>query len=91
MQGRAAVTSVAFSPDGTRIVSGSLDNTLRLWQSDSGEVLSLLELDSSVLAVAWHGDSVALETQKRLCRCSAWSSRTIRSNQVFFAYPRKKV
>jgi WD40 repeat protein len=37
MQGRAAVTSVAFSPDGTRIVSGSLDNTLRLWKSDSGE------------------------------------------------------
>ncbi len=25
------VESVAFSPDGTRIVSGSGDNTLRLW------------------------------------------------------------
>ena len=25
------VSSVAFSPDGTRIVSGSDDNTLRLW------------------------------------------------------------
>ena len=25
------MTSVAFSPDGTRIVSGSADNTLRLW------------------------------------------------------------
>ena len=26
-----AVSSVAFSPDGTRIVSGSADNTVRLW------------------------------------------------------------
>ena len=27
----AGVVSVAFSPDGTRIVSGSLDQTLRIW------------------------------------------------------------
>ena len=27
-----AVTSVAFSPDGERVVSGSWDDTLRLWQ-----------------------------------------------------------
>src|SRR5262249_48284095 len=28
--------SVAFSPDGTRIVSGSGNNTLRIWDADSG-------------------------------------------------------
>jgi WD40 repeat protein len=27
----AAVTAVAFSPDGTRVVTGSGDNTARLW------------------------------------------------------------
>jgi WD40 repeat protein len=32
---------VAFNPDGTRIVSGSNDDTLRLWQIESGEVLSV--------------------------------------------------
>jgi len=45
---------VAFSPDGTHIVSGSTDNTLRLWDPVSGTHLNSLEGHSrSVKSVAF--------------------------------------
>ena len=35
--------SVAFSPDGQRVVSGSDDETVRLWDAVAGAVLQMLE------------------------------------------------
>ncbi|KNZ78084.1 hypothetical protein J132_02274 [Termitomyces sp. J132] len=51
---KAPVISVAFSPDGTHIVSGSLDNTIHVWNSSSGaELLQMTGHTGSVSSVAF--------------------------------------
>ena len=51
------VWSVAFSPDGSRIVSGSDDNTIRLWDTQSGDNIATLEGHSAtVWSVAFSPD-----------------------------------
>ena len=51
------VTSVAFSPDGRRLLSGSYDKTLRLWDVNTGKVLRLLKgHESYVNSVAFSPD-----------------------------------
>lgn len=51
------VTSVAFSPDGRYIASGSADNTVKLWEvSTSREIRTLLGRKSGVSSVAFSPD-----------------------------------
>jgi WD40 repeat protein len=52
------VNSVAFSPDGKRIVSGSFDRTLRLWDAGTGQPIGapLTGHTSNVNSVAFSPD-----------------------------------
>jgi len=45
-----SVTSVGFSADGSKVVSGSDDGTVKIWNADSGEVIQTLsgEIDNCV-------------------------------------------
>jgi WD40 repeat protein len=46
------VFSVAFSPDGNRVVSGSKDYLVIIWDTDTGTEVSK-ERESSVLTTYW--------------------------------------
>ena len=47
------VLSVAFSHDGTQVVSGSVDKTVKIWDAGSGACLKTLNIDRTVYNVAF--------------------------------------
>ncbi|KIM40859.1 hypothetical protein M413DRAFT_72500 [Hebeloma cylindrosporum] len=52
------LTSVAFSSDGTCIISGSWDNSVRIWDASSGDELKVLNGHTKVVtSVAFSSDS----------------------------------
>jgi WD40 repeat protein/uncharacterized caspase-like protein len=69
---RDLITSVAFSPDGTRFVSGGYDNAVKLWDLATGTVVQRLEGHvARVNAVAFSPDgrrivSAGLDTTIRV-------------------------
>jgi WD40 repeat protein len=58
-----SVWSVAFSPDSKQVISGSDNNTVRLWDAATGRALQTLEGHSSgVSSVAFSPDGNLLST-----------------------------
>ena len=52
--------SVAFSPDGKYVVSGSYDNTARVWEASTGKEIARLTHDGAVNSVAFSPDGRTL-------------------------------
>ena len=60
------VTTVAFSPDGNWIVSGSEDKTLRIWDSHTGKQIRVFEGHSAALS------SVAISPNSKKIVSGSW-------------------
>ena len=60
--GNGRVRSVAYSPDGKNIASGSDDKTIKVWNAQTGHCLSTLNVDSEVRGISFSpcGDTLAV-------------------------------
>jgi WD40 repeat protein len=48
-----AITSLQFSPDATKLASGSADKKLRIWTVQDGGLFAQIEVPSDINAVTW--------------------------------------
>jgi hypothetical protein len=69
------VLAVAFSPDGSTIVTGSGDGTARLWQADGTFLAPLEGHEDAVLAVAFSPDGSTIVTGSRDGTARLWPWR----------------
>ena len=69
------VSSVAFSPDGQRIVSGSGDETLKIWDANSGQELQTLKGHAAeVASVAFSPDGQRIVSGSRDTTVKIWDA-----------------
>jgi len=68
---------VAFTPDGSRLASGSYDHTVRLWDAKTGQELQKLEGHTdSVSAVAFAPDGFRLASASDDHTVRLWDAKT---------------
>ncbi len=73
----SSANSVAFSPDGKRIVTGSLDATAKVWDAQSGkELLTLKGHSSSVMSVAFSPDGTRIVTGSTDGTAKVWDAQS---------------
>ncbi len=72
-----AVNSVAFSPDGKYMVSGGYDETVKLWEAESGRLLRTLPGHSEeVIAVDFSHDGSLVASGGRDEKVRLWDTAT---------------
>jgi WD40 repeat protein len=71
------VTSVAFSPDGSRMVSGSADNTVRVWNTATGQPIGQpMRHDDRVMSVAFSPDGTRIASGSADNTVRMWNAAT---------------
>lgn len=68
------VQSIAFAPDGRTLISGSLDNTIRLWDVGSGDTLHTINVGEPVWSIALSPDGHLLASASKDKTIRLWDT-----------------
>jgi WD40 repeat protein len=77
------VTSVVFSPDGGRVVTGGRRGTARIWSVDGKQLVQLRGHTREITDVAFSPDGNRVATSSRDATARTWDATTGRSLQSF--------
>ena len=69
-----SIKSICYSHDGRRIVSASLDDTAKIWDAESGELLLSLEHPGSVFDVSYSPDDRHILSSAYDRKCRIWDA-----------------
>ncbi len=68
----SVIDSIAISPDGKTLASGSHDNTIKLWDIASGKELKSINNKQSVYAIAFSPDGLTIASGDRANNIHIW-------------------
>jgi WD40 repeat protein/serine/threonine protein kinase len=69
-----AVNMIAFSPDGSQLLSGSKDRRVKLWDVEKQEAILTTEHTAAVTAVAFSADGKSFASADQSGVCRVWST-----------------
>src|ERR1041385_5527377 len=55
-QRNSSLAACVFNPDGTRVLTGSHDSTIRVWDTETGRCLSKLKSEGGIRDLIWSAD-----------------------------------
>ena len=79
----APLRCASYSPDGTRVITGSNDKTARVWDAATGEILAVLEGHEGAVTSAWFSpDGMRVMTLTDANTLRIWNAYPYRDDQL---------